>query len=57
MGRKEKIMKECERAQGLPDDWTRLGKNGEEISDSQRYKMIGNAVSVPVVKAVVESLA
>jgi len=50
-------MKECERAQGLPDDWTRLGKNGEEISDSQRYKMIGNAVSVPVVKAVVESLA
>jgi len=49
--------KECERAQGLPDDWTRLGKNGDEISDSQRYKMIGNAVSVPVVKAVAERLA
>ena len=27
-----------------------------EISDSQRYKQLGNAVSVPVVKAVGEQL-
>lgn len=33
---------ECERAQGFPDGWT----DGE--SDSQRYKMLGNAVCVPV---------
>jgi DNA (cytosine-5)-methyltransferase 1 len=33
---------ECERLQGFPDDWT------AGHSDSQRYKMLGNAVSVPV---------
>tara|TARA_B100000287_G_scaffold147328_3_gene139071 strand:- start:7512 stop:8537 length:1026 start_codon:yes stop_codon:yes gene_type:complete len=37
---------ECERLQGFPDDWT------EGQSDTQRYKQLGNAVSVPVVKAV-----
>jgi DNA (cytosine-5)-methyltransferase 1 len=46
---------ECERLQGFPDDWTRWGIfEGEkkEISDSQRYKMLGNAVSVAVVSAI-----
>jgi DNA-cytosine methyltransferase len=46
---------ECERLQGFPDDWTKLGwfdGTVKEISDSQRYKMLGNAVSVPVVKAI-----
>jgi site-specific DNA-cytosine methylase len=46
---------ECERLQGFPDNWTRLGIfDGEkkEISDSQRFKMLGNAVSVPVVSAI-----
>ena len=38
---------ECERLQGFPDNWT---ENGQ--SDTQRYKQLGNAVSVPVVKAV-----
>ncbi len=37
---------ECERLQGFPDGWT------EGVSDTQRYKTLGNAVSVPVVKAV-----
>jgi len=41
--------RECERLQGFPDDWTRYGVNekGEkiEISDSQRYKVLGNAVT------------
>jgi site-specific DNA-cytosine methylase len=41
---------ECERLQGFPDNWT------AGISDSQRYKSLGNAVSVPVVKAVFEQL-
>jgi DNA (cytosine-5)-methyltransferase 1 len=39
---------ECERLQGFPDDWTRYGTDGKEISDSARYRMIGNAVCVPV---------
>ena len=50
---------ECERLQGFPDDWTKYGIiDGEivEISDTQRYKMLGNAVSVPVVKAVAQNL-
>jgi len=38
--------KECERLQGFPDDWT------EGISDTQRYKAMGNAVSVPVITAI-----
>ena len=33
---------ECERLQGFPDGWTA----GE--SDSARYRMLGNAVAVPV---------
>lgn len=39
--------RECERLQGWPDDWTRHGATGE-ISDTQRYKMIGNGVASPV---------
>ncbi len=42
---------ECERLQGFPDNWTKYGVSGE-ISDSQRYKMCGNAVTVDVVQAV-----
>lgn len=48
---------EGERLQGFEPGWTEFGKNGELISDSQRYKMIGNAVSVPVVKAIGLKLA
>ena len=46
---------ECERLQGFPDNWTKYGTQGE-ISDSQRYKMCGNAVTVDVVKAVAEKI-
>lgn len=45
---------ECERLQGLPDGHTAWGINekGErvEMSDSARYRMIGNGVSVPVIE-------
>lgn len=46
---------DCERLQGFSDGWTELGKYEAEtlrISDSQRYKLLGNAVSVPVVKEI-----
>ena len=46
---------ECERLQGFEDNWTAEGTDGP-ISDTQRYKMCGNAVSVPVVEAVFERL-
>ena len=42
--------KECERLQGFPDDWTKYGHNDTLISDTQRYKMCGNAVTVSVVQ-------
>ena len=42
---------ECERLQGFPDNWTQYGTEGI-ISDTQRYKMCGNAVTVNVVEAV-----
>lgn len=46
---------ECERLQGFPDNWTQYGTDGL-ISDSQRYKMCGNAVTVDVVQAVGERI-
>ena len=39
---------ECERLQGFPDGWT------EGISDTQRYRCLGNAVTVPVVEYILE---
>ena len=47
---------ECERLQGFPDDWTKKGKELGEISDTQRYKMCGNAVTVDVVEAVANKI-
>ena len=41
---------ECERLQGFPDGWT-LG-----ISDTQRYKCLGNAVTVNVIRAIAGKL-
>ena len=41
---------ECERLQGFPDGWT------EGISDTQRYKCLGNAVTVNVIEAIVKEL-
>ena len=46
---------ECERLQGFPDNWSKYGDDGE-ISDTQRYKMCGNAVTVDVVEAVAKKL-
>lgn len=48
MGVRRLTPRECERLQGFPDDWTRWGADGKEISDSARYRMIGNAVTAKV---------
>jgi DNA (cytosine-5)-methyltransferase 1 len=42
--------RECERLQGFPDDWTATDADGKTISDSARYRMLGNAVAVPVAR-------
>ena len=41
---------ECERLQGLPDNFT------SELSNTQRYKCIGNSVPVPIIKMIGEKL-
>ena len=44
---------ECERLQGMPDDWTNLGdwtdENGKKHkeADSPRYRALGNGVALP----------
>lgn len=38
---------ECERLQGFPDNWTK------DLSDTQRYKTLGNAVTVNVIEEIV----
>lgn len=50
---------ECERLQGLPDNHTKFGNYDgviKEISATQRYKMCGNGVSVPIVRMIAEKL-
>ena len=41
---------ECCRLQGFDDDWV------DELSDTQRYKCLGNAVTVPVIEYILERL-
>ena len=47
---------ECERLQTFPDNWTARGHDDAIISDTQRYKMIGNAVTVKVVLDIMQRL-
>lgn len=51
---------ECERLQGFPDGWTEWGidENGKKvkISDTQRYRTLGNAVTTDVVAEIVKRL-
>jgi DNA (cytosine-5)-methyltransferase 1 len=52
--KKDKIRKltpiECERLQAFPDRWT------EGIADSNRYKCLGNSVTVNVIEAIAEKI-
>jgi len=41
---------ECERLQGFPNGWT------EGLSDTQRYKTLGNAVTVNVIEDIMKAL-
>jgi DNA (cytosine-5)-methyltransferase 1 len=47
---------ECERLQGFPDNWTKYGKDDKQISDTQRYKCCGNAVTTNVITAIVDEM-
>ena len=41
---------ECERLQGLPDDYTLVPYRGKPASDGPRYRAIGNSMAVPVMR-------
>lgn len=42
--------RECERLQGVPDDWTLTpNAKGKPMADGPRYKMLGNSFAVPVI--------
>lgn len=41
---------ECERLQGFPDGWT------EGLSDTQRYKCLGNAVTTTVISEIIKKI-
>lgn len=51
---------ECERLQAYEDGWTEFGidEKGNEvkISDSQRYKVLGNSVTTSVISAIIERM-
>lgn len=46
MGVRRLTVTECERLQGFPDNFTAV----DGVSDTARYKMLGNAVAVPKAK-------
>ncbi|MBO0750454.1 MAG: DNA cytosine methyltransferase, partial [Porphyrobacter sp.] len=43
-------VRECERLQGLPDDFTAIRVRGREAADEPRYKAIGNSMAVNVMR-------
>ena len=47
---------EYERLQGFPDNWTAYGCDGEKITNTQRYKCLGNAVTTTVVTFVINKM-
>jgi len=50
---------ECERLQGFPDNWTQYGNYKgkiKRISKTNRYKLIGNAVTVDIVELIAKRL-
>ena len=43
---------ECERAQGLPDNFTKYYDDGSLVSDTERYERCGRTVSTPVIEEI-----
>ena len=53
--------RECERLQGMPDDWSQYGinENGEvyELPDSARYRLQGNGIATPFWKYLLKRIS
>ncbi|MBD3703225.1 DNA cytosine methyltransferase [Klebsiella pneumoniae] len=48
---------ECERLQGMPDNYTLVPYRGKPAADAPRYKAIGNSMAVPCVAWLGQRLA
>ncbi|MDK7765359.1 DNA cytosine methyltransferase [Enterococcus sp.] len=48
---------ECERLMGLPENWTQYGMDNQLISDSARYKALGNSIVVPCAEFILSNVA
>ncbi|MEN9713579.1 MAG: hypothetical protein RLZZ164_243 [Actinomycetota bacterium] len=48
---------ELERLNGFPDDWTRFGSDGNEVSDVRRSFFMGNALVIGLIERVGKVLA
>lgn len=49
--------RECERLQGLPDDYTLIPYRGKHAKDGPRYKALGNSMAVPVMRWIGQRIA
>lgn len=47
---------ECERLNGLPDNFTNVEFNGKPAPDSRRYKAIGNGIAVPCIDFIMRKI-
>lgn len=47
---------ECERLQGFPDGYTLVPHKGKPLSDSARYRGLGNSIAVPVLRWIGERI-
>jgi DNA (cytosine-5)-methyltransferase 1 len=43
-------VKECERLQGFPDNYTAVSYRNKLATDSPRYRALGNSMAVPVMR-------
>jgi DNA (cytosine-5)-methyltransferase 1 len=49
--------RECERLQGVPDDWTLVPRRKGLMADGPRYRMLGNSFAVPVIRWIGQRIA
>ena len=48
---------ECARLQGYPDDWLDITYRGKPAADGNKYRALGNAFAVPVVRWIARRMA
>jgi len=49
--------RECERLMNFPDDWTLHGHDGKQISDSERYRALGNSICSCCIEHITAAIA